>query len=235
MDYTDYISKMDAGDILDVACGTGGSANRLLDLIKDYNSLTGIDINPDYKQKFLKNIEHNNIFFTASGIGGFIDSGKKFDTVQFSYSLHHIEGIEDVLNRVCNLLKPGGVVLLFEMYSDDLNETQNMQKRIHHFAAFLDSAAGAYHRQTYSKIEIRRLAAKCRFRTVKEFETDNGAGIITDSGEIEKLFKGIRKKAEKSFGGSIPEETLKAIEELHNSVSETGFSCPPALIFVGEF
>lgn len=155
------LNQTDGGIVLDAATGRGEFITTLKQHLKSYIQIVGIDASErivDYTQKlfpendveiFRMNLEH--IQFTDA----------YFDLVCMSNSLHHLEHKENVITELMRVLKPGGMLLITEMYHDG-NQTPAQQTHIllHHWLAGVDRLMGSYHQSTYSRQELKDMFHK---------------------------------------------------------------------------
>jgi ubiquinone/menaquinone biosynthesis C-methylase UbiE len=77
-----------------------------------------------------------------------------FDAVCISNSLHHMSNLDIVLEEMKRVLRPGGYLILSEMYNDNQAETQMTHVMIHHWCAAVDTAMGITHNETYTRQQI---------------------------------------------------------------------------------
>ena len=77
-----------------------------------------------------------------------------FDIVCLSNSLHHLVDIPATMKEMQRVVKPSGAILINEMRSDELGETQISHRMLHHFAAEIDRSLGLVHDETFSKETI---------------------------------------------------------------------------------
>jgi ubiquinone/menaquinone biosynthesis C-methylase UbiE len=84
-----------------------------------------------------------------------------FDTVCISNSLHHLENPDKVIAELLRVLKPEGFLLIAEMYSDgEQSPAQETHILMHHWIAGVDMLSGVYHRNTFTRAELRSIADK---------------------------------------------------------------------------
>ncbi len=100
------------GRVLEVGCGTGALARRLLDL---GFSVAAVDRDPDAvraaRDRGVPAVEADFLTFR----------GGPFDAVLFTRSLHHIHPLELALDRAHALLAPGGTLLAEEFAVDQID------------------------------------------------------------------------------------------------------------------
>jgi SAM-dependent methyltransferase len=93
--------------ILEAGCGQFW----FLDLKGIQFTLTGVDIDKDALE--LRRRRYNDLSETIVGDLRFIDLEKsRYDVIYSSYVLEHIDGVERVLGKFSNWLKPGGLLIL---------------------------------------------------------------------------------------------------------------------------
>jgi SAM-dependent methyltransferase len=103
----------------------------------------------------------------ARALGFAADS---FDTVCVADSLHHLANPESVLAEMERVLRPGGHLLLQEMYADkDQAAAQVSEVLVHSLAAEIDTLLGQYHRRPYTREEIRALVEGAGFVRLEVF------------------------------------------------------------------
>jgi len=98
----------EGGNALDVGCGSGG---RLIHLMQQHNlAVTGIDVSPEMIKLAIETHPQENFF--VDDICSF-ESEEKFNLVCAWDSIFHLPLAmqEPVLEKLCHLLKPGGVLI----------------------------------------------------------------------------------------------------------------------------
>lgn len=107
-----YLSKTD--NVLDLGCGPGGF---LLACADQCLSIKGIDISPQFINECQALIQKRNLSnaeaILADGKALPFES-KQFDAVIMVDVLHHLTGIDDTLQEITRVLKPGGKLIVFE-------------------------------------------------------------------------------------------------------------------------
>ena len=116
-----------------------------------------------------------------------------FDTVCLSNSMHHFENIDKVLAELMRVLKPGGLVLIVEMYKDGVqNAAQQTHIMMHHWIAVIDTLHGNYHRETYNRDEIIGFAQRLPLEHLEMEDFNYPVDNPKDPHEIEPLIKNVQ-------------------------------------------
>jgi SAM-dependent methyltransferase len=89
--------------VLDVGCGNGFIAHHLSALLGQ--PVTGIDLDPQPQAQ----IDYRRFDGTKFPV-----ETKSFDSVLFCYVLHHAQDLNAILQEVRRVLRPGGMMLIYE-------------------------------------------------------------------------------------------------------------------------
>lgn len=167
-DAIQILKQIDGGIVLDAATGRGDFINVLKQYLKSYDQIIGVDYSEksvDYAQKLFP---ENNVEIYRMNLENLDYEDGHFDTVCTAYSLHHFESIDKVFEQMMRVLKPGGILLLAEMYADGAQSAPQMTHVLmHHWVASVDSLSGIYHSDTFSKDEIVGFAKKLKLQKMK--------------------------------------------------------------------
>ncbi len=167
-DAIQILKQIDGGIVLDAATGRGDFINILKQYLKSYEQIIGVDYSEksvDYAQKVFP---ENNVEIYRMNLEKLDFEDGYFDTVCTAYSLHHFEHIDLVFQQMMRVLKPGGILLLAEMYADgEQSAPQRTHVLMHHWVASVDSLSGVYHSDTFSKDEIITLAKRLNLQKMK--------------------------------------------------------------------
>jgi SAM-dependent methyltransferase len=149
------LAGLDGGRVLDVATGRGGYVHELVGGLASFDEIVGIDSQASLAEDFAAAFaDHANVRFQARDAldPGFPD--RSFDLASVSASLHHFADPAPVLARMRRLVRPGGRLIVYEMYRDGLTEPQLTHALFHHWAAAIDATRGVVHRETYPRTAI---------------------------------------------------------------------------------
>ncbi len=228
-----YLKTRDGGDLLDIACGGGAFSRKLADNLKSCQSVTGLDIRSGLEADFIKNVDVQNVAFVASPISDFLDSGRSFNTISVSNALHHLEDVEAVLGRLHVLLKPGGVVVISEMYADDLTPAQETQRRMHSMMARLHRVSGEFHRAPFTRAELDSMVRHAGFTVLHRFQVANTeARVRNDPGESGGMADRFQNALDQAYPDGAPPEVVEEIKQIKDRAAKTGVAPPPLLILV---
>jgi ubiquinone/menaquinone biosynthesis C-methylase UbiE len=146
------------GRVLDVATGRGGFVHDLVAGLDSYDEIVGIDADPSLGAPFEDAFAGNpNIRFEAIDALRTTFSPGSFDTVTMSASLHHFDDEHTILSAMRRLVRPGGTLVIAEMYADGQTEAQRTHVLLHHWCAAVDRRRGDVHRDTYRRSDLVRL------------------------------------------------------------------------------
>lgn len=160
-DPSTFLGDISGGRVLDVATGSGGFVRFLLDGLKDYDEIIGIDVDRSGERSFADAFTDDpRIRFEQMDALAPAFPPASFDTVAVSDSLHHFEDPMRVLEQMKRLARPGGRLIVSEMYRDNQSETQRTHVLLHHWCGAVDRLAGTVHRPTYRRSELVRLVQR---------------------------------------------------------------------------
>jgi len=167
----DILANISAARVLDVATGGGGFIYFLLEGLKDYTEIIGVDSNERAQAAFEEAFKDKpNIRFQPMDAAHLdFDSGS-FDLVCISNSLHHFDDPQAVLCQMERVLRPCGCLLVSEMYRDGQTETQMTHVHLHHWWAAVDTANGVTHRKTYRRDELVGLVSGLGLNDVAQYD-----------------------------------------------------------------
>ena len=228
----DILGNISAGRVLDVATGSGGFIHFLLEGLKDYTEIIGVDSNERAKAAFEEAFkDKSNIHFQMMDANHLDFESASFDLVCISNSLHHFDDPLAVLHQMERVLRPGGYLLVSEMYCDGQTETQMTHVHLHHWWAAVDTVNGVFHRQTYQRGQLVELASSLGLRETALYDLSDTNDDPRDpeiSAELNPVFERYIQRAE-----GHPDLQTRG-EELRQRVAEVGFHSASTLVMVGK-
>ena len=165
------LKEISGGKILDIGTGHGGFIGFLKQALKSSDSCVGIDLNEEELKKAEK--EYGTIAkFKKMNAEKLDFPDRTFDIVSMASSLHHLERPEKVLKEMFRVVKPQGYLIIQEMYSDlTQTEAQLAALKVHHFGAKIDTMLGEYHRETYTKEEMKEMLSILKTEELEIFDS----------------------------------------------------------------
>ncbi|BAF70413.1 class I SAM-dependent DNA methyltransferase [Nitratiruptor sp. SB155-2] len=113
-------------DILDFGCGTGLVSYELTDIA---NSITGIDTAPKMVEMFNAKSTSSTIQAHCKDIDAIEPT---FDLIVSSMTFHHIEDIHEIIGKLYAKLKPGGIICIADLVTED-GTFHSDNTGVHHF------------------------------------------------------------------------------------------------------
>jgi ubiquinone/menaquinone biosynthesis C-methylase UbiE len=227
----EYFKDTEVKNILDVGTGTG---DFLAVLKKTFPlaKITGVDPNLESigeAEKLFPEVTFEKMY--AENLS-FQDH--TFDLVSISMALHHLPEIEKAFAEMLRVLKPGGWIIVSELFSDNLNAAQEVHKMFHHFRSKTDRILGVSHNETFPKNEIIEMVKNAGINIQYHFEFKKGVDLITTTEALDSRVE--KMKAMLDSVKDYPEyEKLKPqIDEFRERASKHGFQPATRVVVVGK-
>ena len=228
----DILGHLPGGRVLDVATGSGGFIHFLLAGLQDYTEIIGTDTNERAAAAFAEAFkEKPGIHFETMDAFQLNFEPESFDLVCISNSLHHFEDPLPVLHQMERVLRPGGYLLISEMYCDGQTETQMTHVHLHHWWAAVDSANGVVHRETYPRQKLVEMAASLGLKELALHDLSETADNPKDPAILAELDPVFERYIQRAEGHS--ELQTRGIE-LKKRVEEIGFHSATTLLAIGQ-
>jgi SAM-dependent methyltransferase len=227
----DILGEITGGRVLDLATGSGGFIHFLLDGLKEYTEIIGVDTNERAAAVFADTFkERPNIHFQSMDVTQLDFEDSSFDMVCISNSLHHLDPLP-ALRQMMRVLRPGGTLLVSEMYRDGQTETQLTHVLLHHWWAAVDTVNGIVHRETYQRSELVEMVTSLGLCNEAAYDLCDLGPDPKDPeimAELGPVFDRYLQRAE-----GYP-ELQKRGEELRTRVEEIGFHSATTLVMLGQ-
>jgi len=192
------LSLFEAGKVLDAATGRGDFINVIKQHFKSYTQIIGIDYSETSIKHAQKLFPENDIELYKMNLEKLSFADGYFDTVCISNSLHHLEHPEAVFAELMRVLRPGGLMVLVEMYRDgEQTPAQQTHINMHHWFAQIDTSNKVFHRETYLKEELLAFAHKLPLlkTTIEDFyiPVDNPTDPVATEPMVKNVQEWIKK------------------------------------------
>ena len=158
------------GRILDVATGLGGFILALTETFESYQEAVGIDSSEKMISLAEEKFDGDNVRFEVMQAEKIDYEDNSFDTVVIRNSLHHLDDADLALDEMKRVLKPGGLLIVCEMYQNKELRTNNPHVMLHHWFAEIDRMNGITHNETFHKPELMETIKKLGLRGLETFE-----------------------------------------------------------------
>lgn len=226
------LGAIDGGRVLDVATGTGSFVEFLLDGLRSCEEIVGIDANAERAAAFEQGLAgRRGVRFEAMDAHALAFPDASFDTVCISNSLHHFEDPAPVLAEMLRVVRPGGHVVVNEMYRDGQSASQLTHVLLHHWWAAVGRATGEVHRETYERAAIVEIVAGLGLADLRLHDLEDPAEDPHDPATIAELDAAIDRFMERAAG--LP-ELLARGAELRTRLHEVGATSATQLVVVGR-
>lgn len=232
-DYSEVFANIEGGRILDVATGNGYFLDMLLKGVKSYIEAVGVDKKEAAAAPFADTFKDNERSSFAVMDGMKMDfTDASFDTVCISHSLHHLETPAVVLGEMYRVLRPGGLFIINEMYSDGAQSTtQQTHVLLHHWMAKIDSASGIYHHETYKREELLGFARSLDLHEIGTYDITDLRDDPTGTEINEELDPVIDRYLSRLEG---QEEQKQVGESIRQRVRDIGFHSASVLLIMAS-
>jgi ubiquinone/menaquinone biosynthesis C-methylase UbiE len=230
----DTLGNLSGGHVLDVATGSGGFITFLMGSLKDYTEITGIDHNERPLEAAQKSHSLENIHFQRMDAARMDFPDSHFDTVCIANSLHHMIYLPGVLSEMMRVCKPGGHIIISEMYRDGQSETQHTHVLLHHWWAAIDAAEGITHFETFTRQQVVEIIEKLGCHHLKYYDMKDLVSHPRDPELIRELDGIIDRYIQRVQALKGKEELRQRGEALRQRAHEVGFHGATSLLMIGE-
>jgi len=226
-----YFSEREINSILDIGTGSGDFIEVLQDVFPQAQ-ITGVDPDTESLQEAIKKYPGVSFGEMRAEILEFADNS--FDLASISMALHHLPDIQTSLKEMLRVVKPGGWIIVNELFSDNLNPSQEVHKIFHHFRSKIDRLTGIYHQETFEKEQILNLVKAAGIQILLSFENTIQTNLIASPGELDVRIEKMKQHLEKIKGLSEYEIYKPQIEEFRQRALLFGFQPATRIVVVGQ-
>ncbi len=227
----DFFADKQVNSILDVGTGTGDFIAVLKEICPKAR-ITGIDPNTEsLKEAALK---YPGVAFTEMDAEKLGFDSFSFDLASISMALHHLTGVQKALKEMQRVVKPGGWIIVNELFSDNLNKAQEVHKMFHHFRSRIDRLTGVSHFETYQKKQVLQTIKEAGIKVHFHFDYKSNATQVLEPEDLESRLEKMRQHLEK-IKGTVEYEILKPqIGEFREKAVKYGFQPATRIVIVGS-
>ena len=219
--YDVLIEGQAGGHILDVATGQGHFARWMAESLSGVCSVTGIDDSEKGFEQAREALPDATLLRMDAVRMTFADCC--FDTVGISNSVHHLADRFTAMGEIRRVLKPGGILLLSEMYRDVEADTQQTHVLLHHWWAEVDRSLGIPHFRTLTRGELPDLVRACGLVVELALDWKNLEADPKDPETLAEFDKIIDMYLDRADQTANREVFRRRGEELRRRLHEVGF------------
>ncbi len=227
----DFFADKKVSTILDTGTGTGDFIEVLKEVFPKAE-LTGIDPNTDSLHEAAK--IYPDLLFAEMGAENLNFDDNSFDLASISMALHHLPDIQKSLKEMQRVVKPGGWIIVNELFSDDLSPAEEVHKMMHHFRSKIDRLIGVSHNETFKKDEIRETIKAAGIKVLFDFENPVEPISLAESIELENRLDKMKLHLEKIKGRPEYDIFKPEIDEFRQAALKHGFQSPTRIVLVGK-
>lgn len=230
------LQSLAGGKILDVATGRGEFIHFLLQTLKSYDRIVGIDIlDKSLEIAAAACREYSEVSFRKMDGYQLEFDDAEFDLVSMANSLHHFTKVEEILSEMLRVLRPGGYFLISEMHCDeDQTAAQTTHVLMHHWWAEVDSRLGIVHNPTYNRQEILALTAQIGLASYEIYEYTFPVTNPKDEKLIEPYLKALDPYVDRLQGHRDYSRLKQACSELKIRLQTIGLAPASGLFLIGS-
>jgi SAM-dependent methyltransferase len=232
--HKEKLKGIHGGRILDAATGRGNFIQVLADSLESYDEIIGIDSADAPIEAARANFNQDNIKFLKMDASHMEFESCSFDMVCISNSLHHLSDLYGTLMEIKRVLKPGGLYIINEMYSDNQSEARMTHVYMHHWWAEIDRSLGINHGNTFTRREIVDIAGSMRFGKMEILDFAWPEDDAKDEDSIREMVEVTDNYIEKAKGLPDFEYLRQKGEELKKRLRSIGISSAEQLIIIGK-
>lgn len=216
---------------LDVGTGSGDFL-VVLKKIFPIAEITGIDPNSEAIKEASEKFP--DVQFQKMSAENIRLPDNTFDVSSISMALHHLSDVVGALKEMKRVTKPGGWIIVNELFSDNLNPAQEVYKMYHHFGSQVDRIFGVSHNESFKKDEILKIVEDSGINIQFHFEFTKEANLISTKEELAERVKKMKSKLESIKEFSEYKMLKLQIKEFRTNAEKFGFQSATRVVIVGE-
>jgi ubiquinone/menaquinone biosynthesis C-methylase UbiE len=221
------------GRVLDVATGTGGFIPVLQEYLAGWDEIVGIDTKSAPSDETAP-FSDDSVSFAQMSADSMTFPDETFDTVTISNSLHHLPDTDRSLHEMFRVLKPGGHIIVHEMYRDNQTDAQMTHVLLHDWWGQVDTACSIHHDPTYTRTKLLQIVDRPNLRNVMQFDHFNTSEDPFDPAVASQLEDVIDAYIVRASQTSTADTLRRVGETMRDRLHAMGFHPATSLIVTGR-
>jgi ubiquinone/menaquinone biosynthesis C-methylase UbiE len=109
------LEKFNLGNCLEIGCGTGKNTTWL---ITKADKIIAVDLSEEMLGKAKEKVQSENVEFIQANINNdwFFAKPEQFDCVTFSLVLEHIENLDNIFEKLNQVIRKNGIIYIGELH-----------------------------------------------------------------------------------------------------------------------
>lgn len=227
------LKRTDGGRILDVATSHGDFLRLLVDSFESYTGAIGVDMAPD-RIETAREKSDSELRFEVMNAEKLEFADESFDSVAMRHSLHHLKNVDTVLGEMKRVLRPGGLLILCEVFQSPETLRDNSQRHMHHWWAEVDRVCGVPHFETFTKQEILDMTEGLELKDTDVFEHLENYNDSAGHEIVKQMIAISNDCIEKLKRRSGPQELIDKGGQLIERFARLGFTDDPVVYVLGR-
>ena len=229
----EYFKHISGGRVLDVATGGGGFVQFLKDSLKDYSEIIGVDVPSTRLAGTQEKFAGDPIWFIGMNAAALAFDAASFDTVTIANSLHHLDDVDGVLREMYRVLRPGGRIIVVEMFRDNQTPAQLSHVLLHHWWARVNRLEGIVHYPTMTRQQIIGHIRKLGLQSVETIDYADPDADPHDRRTLEEIEKIINEYLAKIENDPGHADLYRDGKSLLERAYKVGFAWASEVIITG--
>ena len=227
-----FLKNIEVDRALDVASRHGEFARKLMAGLARCGEIQAVDISGETVAEASARNKIKGLVFRRMDAAHLEYEDGSFDLAAVSNSLHHLPDVGAVLQEMLRVLRPGGWLIVNEMYCDGQTPPRTTHVALHHLEGLIDTCRGQCHQPTWTRDRIVEM-----FKTLDLTDVHIFDDVETDPDLRRKLEeKAVRVAAEveELRGQGIYEEISRRHELVRELFSRHGIERCTQLVLAGR-
>jgi len=228
------LKNYSAGTVLDFGTGSGSSAKEVIDAVKDFDTIVGLETTETEKEIASDLLSAMYFEYVQSEGPPLPFVSGAFDTVCMSQVVHHLppDSRQEVLAELKRVLTPGGTFLLVEGYRDQQCGARKTQIICHSLRAVMDRDEGVHHYQTLRRQEVMELVTSMGFEHCEMFDFAPMRADFNDPDNLDNIARFIDREIEERAHLPRYEQYRRIGERLKERTYRTGYLGSRSLVAI---